>query len=54
MTQIQQMSDLMIKQIVKGYLNGELTITKPVKPLEGKKDGSIMEQVFFEFEKRKL
>lgn len=54
MTQIEQMSDLQIKLLVKGYLFGDLTITKPLKPLKGNKEGSIMEQIFFEFERRKL
>lgn len=54
MTGIQLMSDQMVRFIIEGYLAGKLTITKPDKPLKANKEGSLMEQIFFEFESRKL
>jgi len=54
MTQIEQMSDLLIKEICRSYMAGEITISKPLKPIKGNKEGSVMEQIFFEFESRKL
>lgn len=54
MTKIEEMSDKMIVLLCEGYLNGSLTINKPSKPLKGNKDGSLMEQVFYQFEIRNL
>ena len=54
MTQIEQMSDLLIKKICDAYMAGEITISKPLQPIKGNKEGSIMEQVFYEFETRNL